>query len=185
MKKITHATFILAVVAVTMVFLAGIATAASTPSPKDLGKLNAEISMLNSDANLPQGDKIIAKQLMDTFKVSSDKVSSLIGATTLIGSNKQQYGDAAAILAFASEMPGGVTVENITKVSNMRQQTPDWGQLAQNLNVDIGKVASKLSSLENDTHKSIKQALADSFSSGSAAGGMSGGSESGAGSSKY
>ncbi len=184
MKKVTHAAFILAVVAVTMVFVTGLATAASTASPKDVGELNAEITMLNSNASLPQGDKIITKQLMDTFKVGSDRVTSLIGASTLMGSNKAQYGDAAAILAFASEMPGGVTAENITKVSSMRQQTRDWAQLAQNLNVDVGKVASKLSSLENDSHKSIKQALADSFS-GSAAGGMSGGSESGAGGSKY
>jgi hypothetical protein len=101
-----------------------------------------------------------------------------------MGSNKPQHGDAAAILAFASEMPGGATADNVTKVWNMRQQTQDWGQLAQKLNVDIAKVAKKLNSLENDSHRSIKQALADSFS-GSAAGGMSGESESGAGGMKY
>ena len=184
MKKVTHEAFVFAVVAVTMVFLVSLATAASTASPKDVGELNADITMLNSNASLPQGDKIITKQLMDTFKVGSDRVSSLIGTTTMMGSSKAQYGDAAAILAFASEMPGGVTAENITKVSNMRQKTPDWGQLAQNLNVDVGRVASKLNNLENDSHRSIKQALADSFS-GSAAGGMSGGSESGAGGMKY
>lgn len=176
MKKITHATFILVVIAVSMVFLAGLATAASTPSPKDLEKLNAGIKMLNADADEPQGDKIIAKLLMDTFKVSSDKVASLVGSTTLIENKKQQYGEAAAILAFAEELPGGVTVENITKVSNMREKTPDWGKLAQNLNVDIGKVAGKLSSLEIDAHTRIKQAAVVSSPSGSAAGVMSGGS---------
>ncbi len=184
MRKVTHEAFVFAVIAVTMVFLVGISTAASTASPKDVGELNAEITMLNSNASLPQGDKIITKQLMDTFKVGSDRITSLIGGTAMMGSNKAQYGDAAAILAFASEMPGGVTAENITKVSSMRQQTRDWGQLAQKLNVDVAKVASKLSSLENDSHRSIKQALADSFS-GSAAGGMSGESESGAGGMKY
>lgn len=176
MKKITHATFILVVIAVSMVFLAGLATAASTPSPKDLEKLNAGIKMLNADADEPQGDKIIAKLLMDTFKVSSDKVASLVGSTTLIENKKQQYGEAAAILAFAEELPGGVTVENITKVSNMREKTPDWGKLAQNLNVDIGKVAGKLSSLEIDAHTRIKQVAVVSSPSGSAAGVMSRGS---------
>jgi len=185
MKKITHATFILAAVAITMVFRAGLATAASTPSPQDLEKLNAGIKMLNADADQPQGDKIIAKLLKDTFKVSIDKVASLVGSTTLIENKKQQHGEAAAILAFAEEMPGGVTDENITKVSNMREKTPDWGQLAQNLNVDVGKVAGKLSSLEIEAQKRIKLAAGDSSSSGSAPSGMSGGSKSGAGSSKY
>lgn len=184
MKKVTHAAVIFTVVTVILAFLVGLATAASTASPKDLGELNAEITMLNSNASLPMGDKIITKQLMDTFKVGSDRVSNLIIATTQMGSNKPQYGDAAAILAFASEMPGGATADNVTKVWNMRQQTQDWGQLAQKLNVDVAKVAIKLNSLENDSHRSIKQALADSFS-GSAAGGMSGTSESGAGSTKY
>jgi len=184
MKKITHAALILAVAAITMAFLAGLSTAASTPSPQDLEKLKAAISMLNSDADQPQGDKIISKLLMDTFKVSSDKVASLVGATTLIENKKQQYGEAAAILAFAGEMPGGATIENITKVSNMREKTTDWGQVAQNLNVDVGKVASKLSSLEIEAHKRIKQASVNSSPSGSTGGGMSGGTESGAGSSK-
>jgi hypothetical protein len=184
MKKITHATFILAVVAVSMVFLTGLATAASTPSPQDLEKLNAGIKLLNSDADQPQGDKIIAKLLMDTFKVSSDQVAGLVGLTTLIENKKQQHGDAAAILAFAEEMPGGATVDNIAKVSNTRQKTREWGQLAQNLNVDVGKVAGKLSSLEIDAHTRIKQAAIVSSPSGSAAGVMSGGSGSGAGSSK-
>ena len=183
MKKITHATFILAAVAITLVFLAGLATSASTPSPQDLEKLNAVIKMLNSDADQPQGDKIIAKLLMDTFKVSSDKVASLVGATTLIENKKQQYGEAAAILAFAEEMPGGVTIENITKVSNMREKTPDWGQLALSLNVDVVKAAAKLNSLEIEAQKRIKQAAIESSPSGSAAGGMNR-SKSGAGSSK-
>ncbi len=176
MKKITHATFILAAVVITLVFLAGLATAASTPSPKDLEKLNAGITMLNSDADQPQGEKIISKLLMDAFKVSSDQVASLVGLTTLIENKKQQYGDAAAILAFAEEMPGGATVENIAKVSNMRQKTREWGQLAKNLNVDVGKVAGKLSSLEIDAHTRIKQVAVVSSPSGSAAGVMSGGS---------
>ncbi len=177
MKKIAHTMLILAVVAVTIVSLAGLLTAASTPTQKDLARLNAEIAMLNSDASLPQGDRIIAKQMMDTFRVNSDKVSSLVGVTAPIGSNKQLYGDAAAMLAFADEMPGGATEANITKVSNMRQNTQDWGQLAQNLNIDVGKAANKLGVLENYAHKSIKQAFADAFFYGSAAGGMSEGSE--------
>ncbi len=184
MKKITHAMLILAVVAVTLVFLSGLLTATSTPTQKDLARLNAEIAMLNSDASLPQGGRIIAKQLMDTFRVNSDKVSSLVGATAAIGSNKQLYGDVAAMLVFAAEMPGGATEANITKVSNMRQKTEDWGQLAQDLGVDVGKVANKLSTLENYAHKSIKQAFANAFY-GSAAGGMSEESESGAGGSTY
>lgn len=172
MKKITHAILNLAAVVVTMVFLISLLSASSTPTQKDLARLKAEIAMLNSDASLPQGDRIIAKQLMDTFRVSSDRVSSLVGGGAPIGSSKQLYGEAAAMLAFAAEMPGGATEDNIIMVSSMRQKTADWGQLAQNLGVDVGKVVNKLSTLENYAHKSIKQAFANAFY-GSAAGGMS------------
>ncbi len=168
----------LAAAAVLVVSMAGSALAAETSmTSKDAGKLNAEISMLNSDANMPQGDKIIAKQLGDTFKVGSDKITSLLNRNL-------KHGDVAALLAFAEKMPGGVTDANISKIVDMYQRTAGWDKIASNLNLDTASVASKLNSFENDAHKSIKQAFADSLSSGSAAGGMDmnkGMSESGAG----
>lgn len=159
-----------ATVAAVLVFMTGIATAAmtsATSSSKDVSKLNAEITMLNSDANMPQGDKIISKQLTDSFRVSSDKVNTMLGRSL-------QYGDVAATFAFADKMPGGITDANVNQIVNMRSKGTGWDQIAKSLNVSIGDVAGKLSTLENDAHKNIKEALADSFSSGTAAGGAGG-----------
>ncbi len=166
MKKRAIRTLSLLAVAGLLVYMAGAATAAGTSAAsKDENKLNAAITMINSDANLPQGDNVIAKQLTDSFNVKSDKVSSLLG-------KNMQYGDIAAILAFADKMPGGVTDANINQVVNMRSKAAGWDQLAKSLNVNIGDVASKINSIEDGTHKNIKQALAESFSSGRAAGGV-------------
>jgi hypothetical protein len=154
-------------VAVMLVLTAGTVMAAtsSTPSPKDVGKMNAEISLLNSYKSLPQGDKIISKQLTDTFSVTKDKVDSLLSKTL-------QIGDAAAVLAFAEKLSGGITDANINKVVTMKSRG-GWDQVARNLNVDMASVAGKLSTFEDDAHRSIKQALADSYASGRATGGIS------------
>ncbi len=170
MKKFMPNMLTLLAVAAFLVSMTGIASAAMSSgssmssSSKDVNKLSAEISMLNSDANLPQGDKIIMKQLTDNFKVGNDKISSLLG-------RNMQYGDVAATLAFADKMPGGVIDANINKIVSMRDK--GWDQLAKNLNVDVSDVAGKLSKIEDNAHKNIKQAFADSLSSGSAGGGSS------------
>ena len=78
------------------------------------------------------------------------------------------------LLAFADKMPGGVTDANISKVKSMKSSAGGWDQVARNLNVKLSDVNSKLDSFEDSTHKNIKQALADSFSSGAAAGGTGG-----------
>lgn len=188
MKRITVNTLTIVAVAALLVGMVGIATAGMTSSlSKDASKLNAEITMLNTDVNLPQGEKVISKELTDTFRVDSSKFSSLIG-------RNMQYGDIAAILAFAEKMPGGVTDDNINRVVIMRSSATGWDQVARRLNVSIGDVAARLSSLEDSAHRNIKQAYADSLSAGAGAGGgvieqpgedMSGGSAGGADSDAY
>jgi hypothetical protein len=163
MKKTTY--ILSLIVATVMVMTAGIA-AAATATAKDEAKLTAEITMLNADAKLPQGEKMISKQLTDSFSVKSDKISSLL-------SKNMQYGEVAAILAFADKMPGGVTDANINQVQNLRQTKAGWTQISRNLKVDLSDVASKLSGIEDDAHKDIKQALSESPSGRGAGGGES------------
>lgn len=165
MKKVAIKMFSLAAAAIFLVSLINIASAAETARSKDLSKLNAEITMLNADAKLPQADKIISKQLMDNFDVKSDKISSLVG-------RNMQYGDIAAILAFADKMPGGLTDANINQVLSMRQSRTGWAQIAKSLNVDISDVTGKLSSIEEDAHTGIKQALAEAPAAGAGGGPM-------------
>lgn len=145
------------------VMTAGIATAAA--ATKDENKLKAGITMLNSDAKLPQAEKVIKKQLTDNFNVKSEKLSSL-------KSRGMGYGEIAAVLTFADKMPGGVTDANINQVLTMRQSKPGWDQLAKGLNVDVSDVANSLSSFEDDIHSGIKQALVESPAAGAGAGGV-------------
>lgn len=172
MKRIATKSISLFAAAALLVVMTGVAsaasTASSTTSSKDLGKFNAAITMLNSYKSLPQGDQIIAKQLSDNFKVSSDKVSALL-------SRNNQYGDVAATLAFADKLSGGASDANINKVMSMKSTAGGWDQVAKSLNVKISDVNSKLDSFEDTAHKSIKQALAESLGTGSAAGGMGSG----------
>ncbi len=155
MKKFAINMFSLAAAAIFLVSMINIAAAADTSAAsKDVNKLNAEITMLNSDAKLPQADRIISKQLTDNFNVTSDKISSLVG-------RNMQYGDIAAIIAFADKMPGGITDANINQVLSMRQSRTGWAQIAKSLNVNISDVAGKLSSIEDDAHTNIKEALAE------------------------
>ncbi len=155
--------------AVALVIAGAAAASAQSISPKDLGKMNADIEMLNSYKSIPQADKIVPQKLSDSFKISADKINSLLG------SNKQ-YGDAAATLAFADKMSGGLTDANINTVKNMKGSA-GWDQVAKDLStkVNVSDVASKLASVDDDLHKGIKQAMADSYASGRAAGGTSSG----------
>ncbi|OGW33880.1 MAG: hypothetical protein A2010_16540 [Nitrospirae bacterium GWD2_57_9] len=163
MKKITSSLLSLLAVASLLVSLTGLAAAAGGAS-KDENKLKAEITMLNTNAKLPQADQVMKKQLTDSFNVKSDKISSLLG-------RNMQYGDVAAVLAFADKMSGGVTDANINQVMTMRQSKTGWSQIAKSLNVDIADVASKVSDFEEDAHKSIKEALAEGTAAGRGAGG--------------
>lgn len=171
MKKFVVNMLSLLAVAALLATMAGIATAAATAgASKDENKLKAEITMLNSEAKLPQADKVISKQLTDSFNVKSDKINSLLGRNI-------QYGEIAAILAFADKMPDGVTDANINKVMTLRESRTGWDQIAKNLNVDIADVASKLSSIEDDAHKNIKQAMVEAPAAGVGAGGVGESSE--------
>lgn len=166
MKKSAITMLSLVAVASLLVAMTGLATAAAaSAASKDENKLSAEITMINADAKLPQAEQVMKKQLKDSFSVGSDKISSLLG-------KNMQYGDIAAILAFADKMPGGITDANINQVLNMRQSNAGWDQVAKKVNVDTASVAGKISSFEESAHKNIKQALAESPSAGTGAGGM-------------
>ena len=156
--------FSLAAAVSVLVATSQVATAAAAVS-KDESKLKAEITMLNTDAKLPQAEKILSRQLTDNFKVGTDRINSLLGKNL-------QYGDIAAILAFAEKMPGGITDPNVSRIVTMRQGKTGWDQIASNLKVNITDVVAKLTTIEDDSHRGIKQALAESMTSGMGAGGV-------------
>jgi hypothetical protein len=126
----------------------------------DISRLNAQVSRISEDAKLPQGEGVVAKQLANDFKVSSDRINLVLGSM-------MQYGDVAATLAFAEKMPGGITDQNVNKVMNTRSRGA-WTDVAQQFGIDPTTVAGRLSSVQDN----IQTALAVSYDQGRAAGGV-------------
>lgn len=162
MKKISTLISSLLASAVLLLAAAAIAAAAELPAASgDVDRLNAEISKINEDAKLPQAEGVIAKQLADDFNVSSDRINILLGSM-------MQYGDVAAVLAFAEKLPGGITDRNMDEVMKVRFEGA-WDDVAQNFGIDPGSIAGRLSSVQDG----IQTALAESYDKGRAAGGGS------------
>lgn len=131
-------------------FMTGIAAAKTTA--KEEKKLTTEITMIDKDASAsPNGETIVIDRLSKEFKVSGDKVKALRDKN--IG-----LGEIAAVYAFADKMSGGVTDTNIDKVISLKQDNKGWTVIAKSLDVDLGKVSSKVNSIEKDVHKDIKKA---------------------------
>lgn len=161
MKKIPTLISSLLASAALLLAVAAIAAAADVPAASgDVNKLNAQISQINEDSMQPQGESIIAKQLAADFNVSSDRIDVVVG-------NMMQYGDAAATLAFAEKLPGGITDRNVNEVMKIRYEGA-WGDVARKFGIDPGSIAVRLSSVQDG----IKTALAESSSEGRAAGGV-------------
>ncbi len=171
MKRFITTLSSLATIAVLVAAMAGAASAAGTQvlsgdkKSADLGKLNAEISMLNYHANMPEGDRIISKELVDEFKVSPDRITGLM-------LHNLKYGDVAAIFAFAEHLPGGITNYNVNEVMKAKTSKGTWDQVASNFDMDTSSVLDRLSAIEDSVHREIKTALAESSVAGTAAGGV-------------
>lgn len=157
----------LMVAAGVMVFMAGAATAKTTA--KDEQKLKSEITLLNKDASLPRGDQIVTDRLIKEFKVTGDQITAL-------RDKKLGYGEIAAVYAFADKLSGGITDDNVSKVTSMVKDNKGWMTAAKDLDVDLGHVAGKVGSIEKDAHKDIKKASTEKTGRGEGAGGGTGGS---------
>lgn len=170
-------TFLVIAAAVSLVFLMTGITAAEQKSAKQENTLNSLISMLNYDAQMPQGENLVKKQLTEAFDVREDKIRSL-------RSRRINYGEIAAVFAFADKMPGGISDANISKVTSLLLAKTGWTQIAGNLQVEVEDVADKISDIEKDAHKTIRKAALEAPAEGMGAGGMgdeSEGMEKGAG----
>lgn len=161
MKKVSILFSSLVATAALLLAVATMSAAADRPAVSgDIDKLNAEISKINQDAMVPQGESIVAKQLADDFSVTSDRINVVLG-------NMMQYGDVAAVLAFAEKLPGGITNPNVDRVMNIRSKGA-WTDVAQNFGIDPAIAAGRLSSIQDN----IQTALAESYDQGRAAGGV-------------
>lgn len=148
-----------------LVFAAGITTAGETAGVTDEERLNTEISILNNNASMPNGDWIFWDRLSREFDVSSDQIMAL-------RDKGLGFGEIAVVYTFADTMKGGFSTENVNKVVSMYESKQGWRNIASNFDVDLGDVNTKVSSFEESIHDGIKQAAAGMYEPGAAAGGV-------------
>lgn len=146
-----------------LVFMTGVVSAKTTA--KEEKKLKTEITMLDKDASLPNGEQIVIDRLSKEFNVKGDQ-------TKMLRDKNLGFGDIATLYAVADKMSGGTTEENINKVLSVREGNKEWLAVAKSLDVDLGSVAKKVGSIEKDVHKDIKKASTETRT-GSGAGGKS------------
>lgn len=77
-------------------------------------------------------------RLKSEYKVDDARVNAL-------RDKKYGYGEISKVLALAEKMPGGITDENVNKITALREGPPKmgWGQIAKQQGVTLGKVVGK------------------------------------------
>lgn len=98
-----------------------------------------EASSLNEQAQTPEGEQKVVQKLAEQHQVDEQKIKDL-------RSQNMGYGEVGIALSLAGQLPGGVNDENIQKVSDLRSADPSkgWGDVANELNVNLGKATSNI-----------------------------------------
>ena len=118
---------------------------------KDEQKLERTSSDVDKDATSPEGQKAVESRLKSEFKVDDARVQGL-------RDQKLGYGEISIALALAQKMPGGITDANVKTIMSQRQGPPvmGWGQIAKKQGVKLGKVISKVKSVDTAARKEEK-----------------------------
>jgi hypothetical protein len=96
-------------------------------------KLNQTITTTEEEVKLDGAEKVRQK-LADRYEVPVEDIEAL-------RAKKYGYGEINLIYALAKNMEGGVTAENIQKITDLRSgdQKMGWGQVAKKLDLNVGK----------------------------------------------
>ncbi len=116
----------------------------------DEKKLDAEVAALDKDAGAPKGETIVTKRLEKDFNVTEVQITSL-------RDKNLGFGEIAIVFALASKLSGGITDDNIGKITAMRQGPPvqGWGEIAKTLGLKLGAVVSDVKKVERSSHSEI------------------------------
>ena len=108
----------------------------------DDAKLQETATMVDQEADQPEGKKEVVGRLEKEFNVTEDQVNDLRGKG--LG-----YGEISITYSLAQKMPGGLTDANVQKVLELRQDKKmGWGNVARELNLKLGEVVGKAKRIE-------------------------------------
>lgn len=86
-----------------------------------------------------EGAEKVRTRLMEQFNVKEDRIR------TMREEDGMSYGEIALTLSLAKGMEGGITEENISRITEMRQGEPraGWGKIAKELGQKLGPAISQ------------------------------------------
>lgn len=104
------------------------------------------VNEINSEAESDSGKAAVINRLKNEFHVEESQINDLRSK------EKLGYGEIGIALSLAQQMPGGITNENIQKVMDLRQgeRKTGWGNVAKELNLNLGKVVSQEKKMLNE-----------------------------------
>jgi hypothetical protein len=144
----------------TIFFLASSSTLAAARSDEE-SRLEKEVALLSHSVRQSQGEHAIVQLLKKEFNVDEPMINYL-------QKRKQGYGDIAAILSLAQQMPGRITDPAVGKILSMRQGPPaaGWGAISDRLGLKLGVVINQVAGIQREVNEDIKKAQHKEYETG-------------------
>lgn len=131
--------------------LMGLAASSQAQSKED-ARLEKSVSVINDDASIPEGEKVVIKRIENQFTVDDATINNL-------RSQNLGFGEIAIVLALAEKQPGGITAANIDNIMSMRKGPPvmGWGKIAKKLGFKLGPIISNVEKVKSGAHREIEK----------------------------
>ena len=97
-------------------------------------EMSETTSQMDDEAKTPEGQKKVTERLAERYNVDEKRIADL-------RDQHLGYGEIDKTLGLAKQMPGGITDDNIKKVTQLRQgdgHKTGWGNVAKELNLKPG-----------------------------------------------
>jgi len=117
----------------------------------DEKRLETTAMEIDKDAVQLEDAKMVTDRLKIEFKATDEQMQRL-------RDQKLGYGEICIALSMAQRLPGGVTDENLQKVTALRQGPPvmGWGNVAKELGTKLGPVLTRTRKVSAQTRRAYK-----------------------------
>ncbi len=144
------------VVLLTFFFIAGGVATYAHAEEKDEAVIEDQQKDTDKAAETEEGKNVVVTRIKDKFNVSDETIEKL-------HQQKMGYGEIDTTLALAQRMEGGITDDNIKKITDLRtgDQHLGWGQIAKKFNVTVGDLKKSAKAIKNDSESSAESSSED------------------------
>ena len=112
---------------------------------------------VDHQAETDQGRGVVVQRIQDQFHVDDKTIQNL-------RKKHMGYGEITTLLSLTSRMEGGITQDNIDKITDMRQgsEKKGWGEIARQFNVKVGDLRRSVKNVEEGEESTMKQSASHS-----------------------